>query len=116
MARSGLTIGEDPGLAWELVAALYNEGKITEAREALARHQPRPGTQDEIRLWMQLHLGAAVAAEDARVMVDLANRQPSGVSGINEFTAAIRSQGFRESASGLRWPMSPVLYEVVRTG
>src|ERR1039458_9590761 len=25
----------------------------------------------------------------------------------DEFNAAIRSEGFRESASGLRWPMSP---------
>jgi hypothetical protein len=78
VARSGLAIGEDPALAWELVAALYNEGKIIEAREALARHQPRPGTQEEIRLWMLLHLGAPVTAEDARIMVDLANRQPDG--------------------------------------
>ncbi len=34
----------------------------------------------------------------------------------DEFNAAIRSEGFRESASGLRWPMSPALYHVVRTG
>jgi hypothetical protein len=78
MARSGLTIEEDPGLAWELVAALYNEGKIIQAREALARYQPRPGTQEETRLWMLLHLGAPVTAEDARIMADLANRQPGG--------------------------------------
>jgi heme oxygenase (mycobilin-producing) len=32
------------------------------------------------------------------------------------FNAAVRSQGFRESASELRWPMSPALYRVVRTG
>jgi len=34
----------------------------------------------------------------------------------DEFNAALGSQGFRESASDLRWPMSPALYEVVRTG
>jgi heme-degrading monooxygenase HmoA len=33
-----------------------------------------------------------------------------------EFNAAVSSQGFRESASELRWPMSPALYRVVRTG
>ena len=32
------------------------------------------------------------------------------------FNAAVRSRGFRESASELRWPMSPALYRVVRTG
>jgi heme oxygenase (mycobilin-producing) len=33
----------------------------------------------------------------------------------DEFRAAIGSQGFAESASGLRWPSSPALYQVVRT-
>jgi hypothetical protein len=78
VARSGLAIGEDAGLAWELAAALYNDGKIIEAQETLARHQPRPGTQEEIRLWMLLHLGTPVTADHARTMVDLANRQPGG--------------------------------------
>jgi heme-degrading monooxygenase HmoA len=34
----------------------------------------------------------------------------------DEFNAAIGSQGFREAASGLRWPFSPALYQVARTG
>lgn len=33
----------------------------------------------------------------------------------DEFTAAVRSPGFRESASGLHWPSHPALYQVVRT-
>jgi heme oxygenase (mycobilin-producing) len=33
----------------------------------------------------------------------------------DEFKAAIGSEGFWESASGLRWPSSPALYQVVRT-
>lgn len=33
-----------------------------------------------------------------------------------EFNEAIGSRGFQESASDLRWPMHPALYEVVRTG
>jgi hypothetical protein len=33
-----------------------------------------------------------------------------------EFNDAIRSQGFREAMADLRWPMSPALYRVVRTG
>jgi heme oxygenase (mycobilin-producing) len=32
------------------------------------------------------------------------------------FNAAIGSEGFRDSAVDLRWPMHPALYEVVRTG
>lgn len=34
----------------------------------------------------------------------------------DEFNAAVGSQGFREAASGLRWPFHPALYQVVRTG
>ena len=33
-----------------------------------------------------------------------------------EFNGAIRSQGFREAMADLRWPMSPALYRIVRTG
>lgn len=33
-----------------------------------------------------------------------------------EFNAAIGSPGFREAASALRWPFTPALYRVVRTG
>lgn len=33
-----------------------------------------------------------------------------------EFNDAVRSQGFREASADLRWPMSPALYRVVRTG
>jgi heme-degrading monooxygenase HmoA len=33
-----------------------------------------------------------------------------------EFNDAVRSQGFRETAADLRWPMHPALYQVVRTG
>jgi len=34
----------------------------------------------------------------------------------DEFSAAISSPGFRESASDLRWPSHPSLYRVVSTG
>jgi heme-degrading monooxygenase HmoA len=33
-----------------------------------------------------------------------------------EFTAAISSHGFQEASSDLRWPSSPALYRVARTG
>jgi heme-degrading monooxygenase HmoA len=33
-----------------------------------------------------------------------------------EFNAALGSQGFREAAVDLHWPMHPALYRVVRTG
>lgn len=33
-----------------------------------------------------------------------------------EFIAAVGSQGFQQSVSGLHWPSHPGLYQVVRTG
>lgn len=33
-----------------------------------------------------------------------------------EFNAAVSSQGFRQAAADLRWPMNPGLYQVVRVG
>jgi hypothetical protein len=78
VARAGLAIGYDPDIAWNLVAALYHDRKVTQARDALARHKPEPSSQQEIRLWMQLHLGVPVTPEDARTMIDVAQRQPSG--------------------------------------
>lgn len=78
IAQSGLDIANDPDLAWNLVAALFHDGKVTQARDALARHRPEPNSQQEIRLWMQLHLGVPLIPDDARVMVDLAHRQPTG--------------------------------------
>lgn len=33
-----------------------------------------------------------------------------------EFTEAVQSDGFRDAAMGLRWPMHPMLYRVVSRG
>ena len=90
-ARAGLAIGEDPGLAWRLIMVLVNDGKLHDARQALARYSPEPGTDQEIRLWMQLHLGVTVTAADARVMISLVRRQPDG-----DFRDAIIAMLIRE--------------------
>ncbi len=78
LAKSGLVIGNDTDLAWNLVATLQHDGKVTQARDALARHKPEPTSQQEIRLWMQLHLGVPLTPDDARIMTDIAHRQPDG--------------------------------------
>jgi Domain of unknown function (DUF4365) len=77
-AAKSLEIGEDPDLAWNLVKSLHNGGKVTAAREALARHRPEPVSDDEMRLWMQLHLGVSITPGDAQVMVGIVQRQPDG--------------------------------------
>jgi hypothetical protein len=77
-AEQGLVIGDHPGLAWNLVKILHKSGKITRARHALGRYRPEPVSDDETTLWMQLHLGVALSADDARIMVGIAERQPDG--------------------------------------
>ncbi len=56
-ARSGLAVAADADLAWKLVTVLVSDGKLSDARQALTRYRPEPGTEQEMRLWMQLHLG-----------------------------------------------------------
>lgn len=77
-ATKSLEIGEDPELAWGLVKSLHNQGKVIAAREALAHHRPEPVSDDEMRLWMQLHLGVPLTTDDARTMTGIAHRQPDG--------------------------------------
>ncbi|MGH3201326.1 MAG: hypothetical protein ACRDP5_04620, partial [Streptosporangiaceae bacterium] len=75
-ARAGLSIGPDPQLAWTLIRVLLGTGRVTAAREALARHQPDPQTGEEIRLWFELHLAVPLTADDARTLAGLAASHP----------------------------------------
>jgi len=72
---------------------LVSDGKLDDARKALARYNPAPGVEQEIRVWMQLHLGVEVTADDARVMIDLVRRLSDG-----EFRDAIIAMLIREAA------------------
>lgn len=92
-ARAGLAIRDDTDLAWRLIMVLVSDGKLQDARQALARYNPAPGAEQEIRVWMQLHLGVQVTADDARVMINLVQRQPDG-----EFRDAIIAMLIREAA------------------
>ena len=93
VARAGLAIAEDADLAWDLITVLVNDGKLQDARKALGQHHPEPGTEQEMRLWMQLHLGVPVTPEHARVMTGLVHRLPDG-----EFRDAIIAMLIREVA------------------
>jgi hypothetical protein len=95
-ARAGLSIGQDPGLAWKLITVLVNDGKIIDARQALARYKPDPGTQAEIRsarfsggLWTS-QLSARCPVQhavdhyvngEAKPFVDISSDKLSGVGG-----------------------------------
>ena len=92
-ARSGLAVAADADLAWKLVTVLVSDGKMSDARQALDRYRPEPGSEQEIRLWMQLHLGVTVTADDAQVMISITGRLPDG-----EFRDAIIAMLIREAA------------------
>jgi hypothetical protein len=96
-ARLGLAVGEDVDLAWKLVTVLFSDGRLSEARQALDRYELEPGTDQEMRMWMQLHLGIPVSADAARVMIGLAGRLPDG-----EFRDAVIAMLIREAALAQR--------------
>lgn len=77
-AARSLEIGPDPDLSWALVKSLQNDGRVAAARDALARHRPEPIRDDEMHLWMQLHLGIPLSPDDAPTMIDIVHRQPDG--------------------------------------
>ena len=102
-ARSGLAVAADADLAWKLVIVLVSDGKLNDARQSLSRYRPEPGTEQEMRLWMQLHLGVTVTADDAQVMLSIAGRLPDG-----EFRDAVIAMLIREAAVAKDSEMFPV--------
>jgi hypothetical protein len=52
-ARPGLAVEEDADLAWKLVTVLLGDGRLNEAQQALDRYRLEPGTEQEMRFWVQ---------------------------------------------------------------
>lgn len=96
-ARLGLAVAADTDLAWQLAIILYNDGNLGEARAALDRYRLEPGAEEEMRLWMQLHVGVDVPVGAARVMIGLTGRLPDG-----EFRDAIIAMLIREATLAQR--------------
>lgn len=72
--RAGLAERTDEHLVWHLAAALYNQHNAPKARQVLERYKPAPNTEQEARLWAQLHLGANLTELDAHMAADLAEQ------------------------------------------
>ena len=49
--------GTDRSTHWELVGALWNAGRFGAGREIIRQYDLRPTTDQDVRLWGQLHLG-----------------------------------------------------------
>lgn len=78
LAREGLEIADDPQFAWVVVSGLLELGQPAEAREALARYRPQPVSDQEVHLWVHLHLGQPLTEDDAQTVLELVDRQPGG--------------------------------------
>jgi len=103
-AARGLEIRDDPDLAWNLVRALFNDGKIIKARQALARYQPDPVAEDETSLWLQLHLGVPLTPGDARTMTGIAQRLPDGDLRVATIGLLVREVLLTPPSSGTQFP------------
>jgi tetratricopeptide (TPR) repeat protein len=73
--RRALAIDDDPSLAWSLLFTLVNGGQISEARQELERRGLEPSRDQEVRLWIQLHLGRRLPQPSATLLVKLARRE-----------------------------------------
>lgn len=71
--RTGLTIGDDPELIWNIIASLHATGRINAALRELRTRKASPTTAAETTLWLELHLGVDLSADEARTLVSLAS-------------------------------------------
>lgn len=77
-ATAALAVDSSPDVAWALIRLHYNAGHIGPARAALTRYRPTPTSQDEVRLWLILHIGIPFTRDDAALLIDIVRRQPQG--------------------------------------
>jgi tetratricopeptide (TPR) repeat protein len=105
VCRAGLRERPDAYLAWSLVQALHATHDVPAAREALGQHCPAPDTEQQARLWAQLHIGLDLTHQDAEIAADLAERYrevPGIAAGL---TALLRREQHRRRRDGApEWP------------
>jgi tetratricopeptide (TPR) repeat protein len=117
-ARVGLHLEDDPDLAWNLVALLERAGRYQEARFELLRLRPQPQSEDETRLWMQLHLGDTVPISQLPRMVELARLQAPGplrraiVSVLKREATLVKASKVGSLPEGLRQDVEQLVLEV----
>ncbi|MER6589666.1 DUF4365 domain-containing protein [Micromonospora chalcea] len=105
VSRAGLDERSDNYLAWSLVIALNQVNDVPAARDALTHHHPTPETEQEARLWAQLHLGLDLTDADAETAVELAEQFltiPALAEGITSLL--LREQHRRQRDDIPPWP------------
>ncbi|MCW2599570.1 MAG: hypothetical protein JWM02_1399 [Frankiales bacterium] len=72
VSRAAIELGPNDELVFASAALLEVLGRYSEASRLLKRHNPLPTTDQEVRLWMQLILGAVPTPWQLTTMVALA--------------------------------------------
>ncbi len=109
LCRAGLAERSSEDVIWNLVTALYNLHNTHEARKVLDQYRPDPATEQEARLWAQLHVGADFTRSDAEMAAELAERYmdaPALIGGLASLL--VRELGRHGSESLPTWPDSLV--------
>ncbi|WKU03505.1 DUF4365 domain-containing protein [Micromonospora sp. HUAS LYJ1] len=105
VCRAGLQERHDDYLAWSLVQALQTTRDVPAARAALTQYCPGPATEQQARLWAQLHLGVDLTDQEANTATDLAERfldVPALAEGLTALL--LREQGRRRREGAPEWP------------
>ncbi|MFI5898045.1 DUF4365 domain-containing protein [Actinoplanes sp. NPDC051513] len=107
VCQAGLHENQDNYLVWSLAQAFYTIRDAPAARRALDQHRPNPDTEQQARLWAQLHLGVDLTDQDAATAADLAERfgdVPELVEGLIGLLR--REQHRRRQGQSLPWPQA----------
>ena len=104
VARAGLAVCGDDDLAWTLISSLHALGRLPEARSELATLQPLPNSEDERRLWIELHLGSRLEVADAHRLFKLIRQQPAGPLRTDMATFLVREVLRAVTPDGVTYP------------
>ena len=105
VSRAGLQEHRDDYLVWNLTQALYTTHDAPGARRVLGQYCPSPDTEQQARLWAQLHLGVDLSDQDAATAADLAEQfgdVPGLVAGLTGLLR--REQHRRRHDQAPTWP------------
>jgi tetratricopeptide (TPR) repeat protein len=113
--------GTDRSTHWELVGALWNAGRFGAAREVIRQYDLRPTTNQDVRLWGQLHLGVDWTGDEIRMAMALADSDPGAAVNVPLLRGAAREvmfdtnqrEGLAPSIPGHR-PLDSAIGEEVR--
>ncbi len=74
VSETGLAEQPDEELAWTLITGLYNLRRNGAARAVLLKHRPTPRSEQEVRVWAQLHVATDLDMDTLRELIALVDQ------------------------------------------